>query len=137
MKIFSEKINYGILAVFELAKSSYKGHIQINDIAQAHSLKKNFLEKVLINLKRAGIVESIRGAQGGYKLLKAPGDIKILDVIIALDGPVSIIDYSENPAVFQVFWKEKEVEFNELLSFTFEELLNQEKILHDKLSFQI
>ncbi|MFW9827378.1 MAG: RrF2 family transcriptional regulator [Candidatus Thorarchaeota archaeon] len=137
MKIFSEKINYGLLALFELAKTSYKEHVTINSIATAHNLKKTYLEKVLLQLKRANLVESIRGAQGGYKLKKLSSKIKVIDIIKALEGPISIIDYKKNSEILRIYWMKIEEKFNTLFNTTLEDLINQEQILHGKLSFQI
>ena len=70
MKIFSDKINYGLSAIFELAKNKHKGLIQIKDIATAQGIPQNYLEQFLTDLKKAGLVESVRGSQGGYRLKK-------------------------------------------------------------------
>ncbi len=137
MKIFSEKINYGLSALFELAKKNFKKYIQIREIANAQEIPQNFLEKLLIDLKRAGLVESMRGVQGGYKLKKPINEIRIIDLINALEGPITIIDYSKNSQILQLFWKAIEIKFRELFNDTLEKLVNDEKILHDKLSYQI
>ena len=137
MKIFSEKVNYGLSAILELAKNYYKEHIQIKEIAMAQKIPQNYLEKLLINLKRAGLVESVRGAKGGYKLNKAPNEIRVIDLIKALEGSISITEYSKNIEVLQMFWREVEVKFRDLFNLTLEDLIKREKILNNKLSFQI
>ncbi|HDZ18684.1 MAG TPA: Rrf2 family transcriptional regulator [archaeon] len=105
MRVFSEKVNYGLSAIFELAKSYNKGYVQIKQIATSQKIPKNYLEQLLIDLKRAGIVESMRGSQGGYRLKKLASDIKILDLIEALESPIEVVDYSKNSVVLQDFWK--------------------------------
>jgi len=137
MKIFSEKIKYGISAIFELAKNQFKGYIQIKDIAQAQKIPQNYLEQLLITLKKSELVESMRGMQGGYRLKKLPNEIKIIDVIRALDGPFIIFENSENSEVFRNYWSKIEQKLNDLFSETFEALLNEENVLHKKLFFQI
>ena len=137
MRIFSEKINYALAALFELAKNYNQGQMQIKEIAKAQSIPKNYLEQLLVNLKRGGLLESVRGAQGGYKLNKAPHDIKIIDIIEALESPINIVDYSKNPEVLQSFWKKIESNFKDLFKKTLEDLVNEEEILKKRLNYQI
>ena len=137
MRVFSEKVNYGLSAIFELAKSYYKGYIQIKEIANAQRIPQNYLEQLLINLKRAGLVESMRGAQGGYKLKKSASEIKIIEVIEALEGSITILDFSNNSEVLQSYWQKIEDKFKELFNNTLEDLVNEEDLLKKRLSYQI
>lgn len=137
MKVFSEKVNYGLSAIFEIAKNYYKGYIQIREIATAQNIPQSYLEQLLIILKRAGLVDSMRGAQGGYKLKKSAHDIRIIDLIEALEAPITIVDYSKNSEVLQSFWRKIEVEFTELFNNTLEDLINEEELLRKRLDFQI
>ena len=137
MRVFSEKVNYGLSAIFELAKSYYKGYIQIKEIANAQKIPQNYLEQLLINLKRAGLVESMRGAQGGYKLKKSASEIKIIEVIEALEGSITILDFSNNSEVLQSYWQKIEDKFKELFNNTLEDLVNEEDLLKKRLSYQI
>lgn len=137
MKVFSEKVNYGLSAIFELAKNYYKGYIQIREIATAQNIPQSYLEQLLIILKRAGLVDSMRGAQGGYKLKKSAHDIRIIDLIEALETPITIVDYSKNSEVLQSFWRKIEVEFKDLFNNTLEDLINEEELLRKKIDYQI
>lgn len=137
MRIFSEKINYALAALFELAKNFNQGHMQIKEIAKAQNIPKNYLEQLLINLKRGGLLLSVRGAQGGYKLNKAPQKIKIIDIIEALENTITIVDYSKNPEVLQSFWKKIESNFKDLFKGTLEDLVNEEDILKKRVNYQI
>ncbi len=137
MKIFSDKVNYGLSAIFELAKNYHKGYIQIKEIAKAQNIPQNYLEQLLINLKRAGLVESMRGAQGGYKLKKAANTIKVIDLIEALESPLMITDYSKNSEILQIFWKSIEAKFKELFNDSLEKLVDEENLLHKRIFFQI
>ncbi len=137
MKVFSEKVNYGLSAMLELAKNYYKGHIQIKEIAQNNKIPQNYLEKLLIDLKRANLVESVRGAQGGYKLKKPANNIKIIDLIEALEGSITIFDYSENSEVLQMFWNNIEDKFKKLFNDSLEKIVNDEKKLKNRFFFQI
>jgi Rrf2 family cysteine metabolism transcriptional repressor len=137
MKIFSDKVKYGFLAIFELAKNSYKGLIQIKEIAAAQNIPQNYLEQLLVQLKTAGIVESMRGAQGGYKLKKSAAEIRVIDIIEVLDGPLTIINYSKSTEIFKALWKEIEKKFKELLEITIEDLVKKEDLINERLFFQI
>ena len=137
MKVFSEKVNYGLSALFELAKNYFKGYIQIKEIAEAQNIPQNYLEQLLISLKRASIVESMRGAQGGYKLRIPSSEIRIIDVIEALEGPISIFDYSKNSEILQSFWQKVELKFKQLFCDTLEKLVKDEDLLHKRVNFQI
>jgi len=85
----SSRCEYGCLAVVELA-----GHEPATEpmtaeaIAGRRRIPEKFLVHILLQLKRAGIVRSVRGAKGGYVLNRAPEEITLLDVVRAIDGPV-------------------------------------------------
>ncbi|MBY8981918.1 MAG: Rrf2 family transcriptional regulator, partial [Candidatus Lokiarchaeota archaeon] len=104
MKIFSEKVNYSLLALFELARNQHKGYIQIKEIAESQKIPQSYLEQLLIILKKAELVESLRGAQGGYKLKISANEIKIIDLIEILEGPIKIIDYDKITNTLQFYW---------------------------------
>ncbi len=137
MKIFSEKINYSLSALFELAKNHHQGYIQISEIAKAQNIPQNYLEQLLLNLKRAGLVESMRGAQGGYKLRKNPNLIKIFDIIHAFENPINMVDYTNNSEILKAFWKKIEIDFELLFQTTLEDLVNAENKLDKRIFFQI
>ncbi|TFG26257.1 MAG: Rrf2 family transcriptional regulator [Promethearchaeota archaeon] len=137
MRVFSEKINYALSALFELANNFNQSHMQIKDISKAQNIPKSYLEKLLISLKRGNLVESVRGAQGGYKLKKPPNKIRIIDIIEVLESSITILDYSKNTEVLQAFWKNIEVKFKDLLNITLEDLVNEEVLLRKRLNYQI
>lgn len=66
------------------------GPVQISDIAKSQQIPVRFLEQILLILKRQGIVNSTRGVRGGYLLAKNPGEISVLTIIEALDGPIEL-----------------------------------------------
>jgi Rrf2 family protein len=125
MKLFSEKVNYGIAAMFELAKHHASGYLQAQQIAEAQAIPKNYLIQLLITLKKAGFVDSIRGASGGYYLAKQPRQISILDVIEVLEGPVSFLGSSQENDTLTFFWKQVEESFKTLLRISLEDLVNR------------
>jgi Rrf2 family protein len=81
------KCEYVLLALFELATHYYSGErLQIRQIAQRQNIPDRYLEQLMANLKRAGFVRSIRGANGGYVLAKEPQTITVLDVVSCIEG---------------------------------------------------
>ena len=88
--MISQKVKYALRALVELARSGQSGEtVMISQIAEAQKVPKKFLEQILLELKRHGIVMSRRGKAGGYRLLKRPEDISFLDVMRIVDGPVA------------------------------------------------
>jgi Rrf2 family protein len=88
MKI-SQKGLYAIQALMMLARHSQQGAIKIRDIAYEEALPEKFLELILLELKNARMVESVRGANGGYQLRRDPSDIHLSDIIRLIDGPLA------------------------------------------------
>lgn len=94
MKV-SHRATYGILAAVDFAMNGKEVPIQARAIARRQSIPVRFLEQVLHAMKKAGLVDSTRGAQGGYLLLRAPSELSVADLLEALDGPV-FHDTSQN-----------------------------------------
>ena len=88
MKI-SQKGLYGLQAMMMLARHHHQGAIKIRDIAYEEVLPEKFLELILLELKNARMVESVRGAKGGYQLRREPADIHLSEIIRLIDGPLA------------------------------------------------
>jgi Rrf2 family protein len=88
MKI-SQKGLYALQALMMLARRYEQGAIRIRDIAYEEGLPEKFLELILLELKNARIVESLRGAKGGYALRRPPSEIQLSEVIRLIDGPLA------------------------------------------------
>ena len=82
------KADYAVRAAVELAAAG-DGPVKAEQIADAQRIPVNFLENILAELKRAGIVESRRGAAGGYLLARPADEISLADVIRAVEGPLA------------------------------------------------
>src|SRR5438093_1003793 len=113
MKI-SQKGLYALQALMMLARHYNQGAIRIRDVAYEEDLPEKFLELILLEMKNARIVESVRGAKGGYQLRRPPGEIRLSEIIRLIDGPLapfgdaeqlrSLIDRdAEHRALYQVF----------------------------------
>src|ERR1700758_4119852 len=113
MKI-SQKGLYALQAMMMLARRHDQGAIKIRDIAYEEVLPEKFLELILLELKNARVVESVRGAKGGYQLRREPSEVRLSEVIRLIDGPLApfadaeelreLIDRDpDHRALYQVF----------------------------------
>src|SRR3954468_13352755 len=113
MKI-SQKGLYALQAMMMLSRRYSEGAIRIRDIAYEEELPEKFLELILLELKNARLVESVRGAKGGYALRRPPEEIYLSEIIRLIDGPLApfgdaeqlqtLIDRDvEHRALYQVF----------------------------------
>jgi Rrf2 family protein len=84
----SAKVDYAVRAAAELAASA-DGPVKGERIAEAQKIPLKFLENILLELKHAGLVQSQRGAEGGYWLARAPEEISLAEVIRAVEGPIA------------------------------------------------
>jgi Rrf2 family protein len=87
----SAKADYAVRAAVELAVAGDDGPVKGDRIARAQDIPLKFLENILTDLRRAGIVRSQRGAEGGYWLNRPATDVSVADVIRAVDGPLASI----------------------------------------------
>jgi Rrf2 family protein len=92
--MISKKTTYGLKAVIFLAKHYEAGPILITDLAKEGRMPKKFLEAILLELRKAGILDSKKGKGGGYLLAKAPHEIAVGEIIRVLDGPLPEVSYS-------------------------------------------
>ena len=88
MKV-SQKGLYALQALMMLARHYHQGAIKIREIAYEEDLPEKFLELILLELKNARIVESVRGAKGGYQLRRPPAEIYLSEIIRLIDGPLA------------------------------------------------
>jgi Rrf2 family protein len=85
----SQKGLYALQAIMTLGRRYGNETVKIRDIALDSDLPEKFLELILLELKNARIVESVRGAKGGYRLRRAPAEIKLSEIIRLVDGPLA------------------------------------------------
>lgn len=91
----STKGRYGLRAVIDLALHCDEEAIALSSIAERQNISISYLEQLVAKLKKAGIVESKRGAQGGYILAKSPEEISVGDILRALEGDLHPVDCAE------------------------------------------
>jgi Rrf2 family protein len=91
----STKGRYGLRAVLDLAVHEDEEAVALSQIAERQGISMNYLEQLIAKLKKAGIVNGIRGAQGGYKLALPAEKISVGDILRALEGDLNPVDCSE------------------------------------------
>ncbi|WP_404406691.1 RrF2 family transcriptional regulator [Pelagibacterium halotolerans] len=87
--MISQKSRYALRALVALTRAGHGNSLMISEIAVDQDIPKKFLEQILLELKRNGIVMSKRGKSGGYLLLKEPADISFGEVLRIIDGPIA------------------------------------------------
>lgn len=108
----STKSDYALRALIELATTEVAGAVSAEEIGSRQDIPHGFLQAILADLRRAGVVLSLRGQSGGWKLARDPGEITVADVIRAVDGPlVSVyglrpesVAYNQSAEVLQPVW---------------------------------
>lgn len=88
----STKGRYGVRAMFELALHYKGGAISLKKIAQKQDISEKYLEHLFASLKKAYLLVSVRGAQGGYRLARPPAEITVGDIVRVLEGTISVTD---------------------------------------------
>lgn len=97
MKI-STKGRYGLRILLDLAIHDSGSPRLIRDIAQSQQISEKYISRLIIALRKGGMVRSIRGARGGFRLKKELKEITLLDVVEAMEGPLAIVDCVRAPA---------------------------------------
>lgn len=86
----STKGRYGVKAMFEVALRYGEEPVSIKTISERQNISEYYLEQLFAPLRKAGLINSIRGAQGGYVLSKPPSEITVADILNVLEGPIEI-----------------------------------------------
>jgi Rrf2 family protein len=144
MKV-SQRVTYGIMAAVDLAMNAKEAPVQARAIARRQGIPVRFLEQVLNAMKKAGLVESVRGSQGGYMLQKEPSAVSIADILEALDGPVFHRVFQGNPALDRHLtrqelllgqvWKEvAQAEHDVLQRITISDLALRQRVIEERRS---
>lgn len=137
----STKGRYGVRAMFDLAMHSGQGAIALKSVAERENISEKYLEHLFASLKKAGLINSVRGAQGGYRLARSPKEITIGDIVRVLEGPVSptecVADEGgsercdrSSDCVMRAIWCEVKTRIDEVLdSFTLAEICEKERTM--------
>lgn len=137
MPLISTKGAYGLSAMYELSKHESSNPMQIKDISANANIPQNYLEQLLGKLRQAKLVNSIRGARGGFILAKKPDDIKIVDILIALEGDIKVIDSKfENP-ILNMFFEESKSSIKKFFDIKLSDLDKYQEKYNEVLNFVI
>jgi Rrf2 family cysteine metabolism transcriptional repressor len=129
----STKGRYGLRAIIDLILNSNGQNVPLITIAERQDISKNYLEQVFSSLRKAGIVNSTKGAQGGYYLADKPANITVGDVLKVLEGDLSVVssdpDVQENPieeCIQRYVWEKVDSKVYEIIDgITLEDLVNE------------
>ncbi len=144
MKV-SLKATYGIMAAIDLAMHLGTAPVQAKSIARRQAIPARFLEQVLHSMKKAGLVSSLRGAQGGYILSRKPSEVSIVEILEALDGPLSPLNGGAGHAqgrrlgkpellLGKVWEQVYQAERHVLEAISVEELVGQQRVIEQERS---
>ena len=127
----SKKAEYAIRAVISIARHANNNPLQISEISKKESIPIKFLEQILLTLKNNGILNSKRGANGGYLLAKSKDDISIGMILDIIDGPFDPVGiHSSNhlsAGLEECFGQMIEIVNEHLNQFTIKDILEIEK----------
>jgi len=123
----STKSRYGLRALFDMAYHAGTLPAQIKDISRRQNISPRYLEQIFQDLKKAGLLKSRRGPQGGYILARKPHEISVMDIIHATEGEMALVDCVksgsargkpcdfDNQCITQQVWAEASRKLNEYL----------------------
>lgn len=141
--MISKKTKYAINALIHLAKRKEKGPILISEIANSERIPQKFLEAILLDLKKAGILSSKRGKGGGYYLLKESDQVNMADIMRLFDGPIALLPCvaykyyerceeckdEETCGIRDVFFEVRNKTVEMLKTATLKEIVGRERLL--------
>ena len=139
MKI-STKGRYGLRCMVDLAVNSSSEHVSVKSIAERQGISENYLEQVFSSLRKAGLVKSIKGSQGGYMLNGDPGEIRVSHILNALEGKLEVVSSSgeseinkTEQIISKLVWDKINEEINNIVeSITLETLAQEYRKLNQK-----
>ncbi|HOB08696.1 MAG: Rrf2 family transcriptional regulator [Limnochordia bacterium] len=123
----STRGEYGVRAMLDLALHSAEGPVPLSAIAARQDISEHYLEQLISALRKAGLVVSFRGAQGGYQLAKPPEEITISEIIRTLEGPIAPMHCVEGAhadchhvelCATRMLWQKLQASMEEVLSKT-------------------
>ena len=122
--------------MLELATHYGEGTIELREIAEKEDISPKYLEQVIVPLRTAGLVKSVRGSKGGYTLARPPSNISLREIFEGLEGPVNLVDCLVDPeacqrtstCVTREIWKEVSDVIEKVFgSVTLEEMVNRKR----------
>ncbi len=136
----STRTRYGLRAMVELASYGDSGPIMVRKIAEKQRISKKYLDIIFTSLKLAGLVRAIRGATGGFLLTRRPEEIRVSQIVAALEGALAPVECCQSPELCersnhcaaQNLWSRLEESIRETLdSVTLADLVAEQRALDD------
>lgn len=128
----STRSRYGTRMMLDMAQHCNEGPVQIGDIARRQGISVKYLEQLIIPLKKANYVKSVRGPKGGHMLAKSPEQITVGEIVNLLEGGINLTDCIENPdtcnrsssCLTRAIWQEAtKAMYDKLNSMTLSEMI--------------
>ena len=141
----STRTRYGVRALLELTNNVGLGPLQLKVIGERQNISVKYLEQLMVVLKSAGLVRSVRGAKGGYILAKPPEDVALSEVFNVLEGPVTTAECVTNEnycgrvsdCVIRGVWQRVENAINQVLGSTTLKQLGDQALAKKAPDYQI
>jgi Rrf2 family protein len=133
----STKGRYALRAMLDLAQHYDKGLIMVKDVAKRQGVSERYLEHLFLSLKKAGLVNSIRGARGGFILSRPPVEITLNDIVRVSEGSLALVDCaadagscprSSTCATRDIWLELQSVLENKLGSLTLQDLVKRQQV---------
>ena len=96
----STRTRYGVRALVDIAQHSTKSPVLLKDVAQRQAVSEDYLEHILIPLKVAGLIRTIRGVKGGFTISKPPAQIRLDEVVRILEKKVALVECVNTPTAY-------------------------------------
>ena len=137
----TSKGEYGLRALFDLAQRQGAAPTTSADIATSQQIPEPYLNQLLITLRKAGLVRSVRGPQGGHKLARPPANITLAEIVLALEGGFSPLGGVDAPAppdapveadILREVWRQVEDAIGQVLESITLDNLCQRKLAHER-----
>lgn len=131
----STRIRYGYRLMVELAKHWGEHPVALKEVAERQKISLLYLRQIIMSLEAAGLVRSQRGSKGGFTLSRSPEQINLIEIMQALEGPVSLIECVKEPEICELsptcatrlLWKEMSEQIEKTLrSQTLNKLKNKQ-----------
>lgn len=137
MALITSAGRYGLRAMYELANHNGTTPMDAASIAKNADIPKNYLNQLMIKLKKADLIRSIRGKNGGFVLGKDPKEIRIKDILLALESDMFVSDKSSNEGFLELFFLDINEKIKKLLDISLEDLKKYQDIYTKSFNYSI
>jgi len=136
----STRSRYGTRLMMDIARHYHNGPIQLGDIAKRQGVSVKYLEQIIIPLKKAHYIDSVRGPKGGHILTRPPEEITVAEIVGVLEEGAKLVECIDSPIICdrapicptRILWKEvSEVMFAKLQTVTLADLVRQAEALEN------